>query len=140
MNSNEEKEMDDRASDMEVICGESRKIKVNGVIYTITPCPMSQLPILQKKFLKFSQVKEDEVLDETYLKLMAEIIQMGIAKHHTMSVKEIMDAFPMESFPVIMEIMLGLNNFLSQMRMVVSQVTSLKTPNPILQGKPVKKS
>lgn len=110
----------DDFEELEAIVGETKKVKVRGKIWKITACPLSDIPTLQKLIRQFESLNNEEVIMERGRVLMAEIIWHGIKEEHSKEVEKekVMDHFTLGAFPVILNIMLDLNDFLSGMREV----------------------
>ena len=119
--------MNDVANDLTAIIGEVKSVSVKGVIYNVTACSLSDMPVLQKLLNEFGKAdlnKSDSemMVDDKSLTLMAKIILMGIKeKHPKITLDEIKNSFSLGAFPVIMKIMMDLNDFLLGMRELRSE-------------------
>ena len=117
----------DDGSVITAIVGESKKIKIKDEIYTISACPVAELPLLQKKLGQLERIQSGDEINEETLKVMAEIAVMGLKEHHPdMTVEKIMKKFSLGAFPVIIRIMLDLNDFLSGMQELRSRAQKAK--------------
>ena len=129
--------------DIDLIIGEVKKVKVRGRVYKVSAASISELKLLGKLIGKIHDIdldvsgKEEELIPYELKVTMAKIIKMGIKRDHPdITIEEIMDEFPLSSFPVIFKIMLDLNDFLSEME-GVKRLQLLPTTTPL--SSPVEK-
>lgn len=107
------------------IIGETKKVKVKDKVWEISACTISELPKLQRLMNEFEKVQiesdnitDDELfLDGKLFDVMAKIIKMGlIEKHPGINTETIKKSFSLSALPVIINIVMDLNDFLSGMK------------------------
>ena len=114
-------------TDIDVIIGEAKKIKVRGKIYHLSASPVSDLPKLINKIEEFERIDATTVTDEKALRIMAETIFLGLKEHQKeITVEEIQENFPLSAFPILINIMLDINDFLSNMGKMRQTTSNLK--------------
>jgi len=113
--------------ELTAIVGEVKRVQVKGKVYSISACSMVDMPKLQRLLSEFEKIENKKntsqlMADESSLKLMARIIHMGIKENHPdMNEDAILKAFSLGAFPIIIQIMMDLNDFLSGMGRLRSQ-------------------
>lgn len=102
------------------IIGETKKVKVKNKVWEISACSISELPKLQKLMVEFEKVQTDDDImseDSQAFEIMARIIRMGLKdKHPGINTDIIKKEFSLSSLPIIINIMMDLNDFLSGMK------------------------
>ena len=108
--------------DLYAIIGETKKVKVKGKVWEISACSISELPKLQRLLDEFEKIQIGSENDQFNIEIdlfniMAKIIKMGlIEKHPGINIEKIKQEFSLSALPVIINIMMDLNDFLSGMK------------------------
>jgi len=111
------------------IIGDSKKVKIRNEIYIVSPCSLFEYPKLEELLSKMDEIAsgDSNLIDAKSRELMAKIMYMGLKRDNgDITEKQIMDNFPLSAYPVILNIMLDLNDFLSKMRKVQEPVIAMK--------------
>jgi len=125
--------MQDDLSKISIFVGEKKAIQIGDVVYYVSASPMGELPQLIGKIQEFEKFEIDTKSSDISLKpemmeLMCEIMEYGIKKYQPEITHETMKKnWPLAAFPIIVRIMLDLNDFLAGMR-------ELQTPMRIISG------
>jgi len=125
MNNRPENSVDD----ITAFVGEVKNVSVKGKIYKVSACSMADMPKLQKLLLEFEKIDNvkantELMVDQKSLNLMAKIIRMGIKEHHPdIDEEKILQSFSLGAFPVIVQIIMDLNDFLLGMGALRQQGT-----------------
>jgi hypothetical protein len=131
------KVMQKDATDIEDAMGTGAKeviARASGKKFMIRPCPLSKLPELAQAMTKIQEayaIGEKNGMNDIQLisdpetgvmDAIAEVIKIGIASEYPdMSTKEILDHFALGDFPLVYNISLDMNDFLSNMGKMVHQ-------------------
>ena len=77
--------MDNNLEQILTVVGEQKKVKIGNKIYIISASPIGELTDLINRISEFDKVDVNdigEILDKKTLKLMSEIIYMGLKKYN----------------------------------------------------------
>jgi hypothetical protein len=110
--------MDSDYKDIIQVVGETKKIKIHDEIYLVSASPICDLPILKEKLTELGDNDLSDIdvsLNKETIDKMCSIMMLGLRTHNQGITIEKIKSFPLSAFPVILKIMLDLNDFLSQM-------------------------
>ena len=113
-----------------ILVGEKRAVTIAGKEYFVSASPMGEIPDIIEKIQQFEAESgvSDGKLSSKLVDKMIEIMLMGVKKNHPdITTKFIKENWPLAAFPVIVRIMLDLNDFLAGMG-------ELQAPLQIISG------
>jgi len=123
--------------DFKDLANEPMYVTVKGEVFKVRALAMGEIPKLARlieRMGEIEQAKGASDFDEGKLRLMAQIIRIGVKQDHPdLSVEKIMQKFPLGAFPDFLVAVMDTNDFFGKMtdyyRMAAGQQMMFGFPN-----------